>query len=63
MWGSYSLIVNHWRDGAAITSRVGRDAQGSAKNIGRLSDDPAIIAIWLPPMGYERENRVNPPQR
>ena len=30
---------------AAITSRAGRDAQGGARNIGRLSDDHAIIAI------------------
>ncbi|QUW65725.1 hypothetical protein KFQ04_26345 [Pseudomonas synxantha] len=30
---------------AAITSRADRDAQASASNIGRLSDDHAIIAI------------------
>jgi len=31
---------------AAITSRAGRPAQVSVGNIGRLSNDHAIIAIW-----------------
>ncbi|MCF5228786.1 hypothetical protein FEM54_18995 [Pseudomonas edaphica] len=40
---------------AAITSRAGRDAQGCARNIGRLSDSHAIIAI-LP---MEPDSRVD----
>jgi hypothetical protein len=44
--GILSLIVDRKGGSAAITSRVSRDAQGSADNIVRLSDDHSIIAIF-----------------
>ena len=43
--GFLSLIVVREGGLLAITSRAGRGAQGSACNIGRLSDDHSIIAI------------------